>query len=80
MKDFIINYAKDKHFIHSHRNNRSFLLRRLPLRILGNAPGLEGAHHLLAAQLLPLHHQPLSVDCGGKNTVRLLQNHHLQSI
>lgn len=80
MKAFIINYTEDKHFIHSHRTNMLFLLCRLPLRILGSAPGLKGAHHLLAAQLLTLHHQPLSVDCHGKNNAKSSENHHRLSI
>lgn len=51
---------------HTHRaesTHSSFLLGSFPLWILGRAPRLKRAHHLLAGELLPPHPQPLAVDC-----------------
>lgn len=56
---FIINTN-----IHTHSLHILFLCRLC--LILGGAAQLERPEHLPAAQISPLHHQPLSIYCKGK--------------
>lgn len=56
---FIINTN-----IHTHSLHISSLCRLC--LILGGAARLERPEHLPAAQISPLHHQPLSIYCKGK--------------